>query len=131
MSATPTNHDIPLTATLAGSKVRISGNGARNLPRGSGAHRFNFTLADPTGLNVQFSHLDTEDNRSTCPPAAGENSLQIVGVTIGPRPGTASFTDNNNNQGPMDVSYQWNFTCDDPTKQVEPFDPTIKNGGSL
>lgn len=77
MSPPPTNHPIPLTATVTGSGVSINGNGAANLPRGSGAHRFNFTLADQTGLNVQFSSLDTEDNSSTCPPAPGENSLQI------------------------------------------------------
>ena len=125
-----TVHNIPLTATLAGSTVRINGNGARKLAQGSGAHRFNFTLDDQTGLNIQFSHLDSEDNRSTCPPASGDNSDQIVAVTIGPRPGTASFTDNNNNRGRMDVAYQWHFTCDDPNKQVEPFDPVIENGGN-
>lgn len=130
MSAPPTDHDIPLTATLAGSKVRINGNGARTLPRDSGAHRFNFTLTDHTSLNVEFSSLDSEDNCSTCPPASGENSRQIVGMTIGPRPRTASFTDNNSNKGAMDVGYQWNFTCGDPTKEVEPFDPIIKNGGT-
>jgi hypothetical protein len=126
-----TVHDIPLTASLAGSKVRITGNGARNLPQNSGGHRFKFTLTDQTGLNVQFSHLDSEDNQSACPPASGENSLQIVGVTIGPHAGTASFTDNNNNKGPMDVTYQWNFPCDHPTTQVEPFDPRIRNGGTV
>lgn len=126
-----TVQNIPLTATLTGSTVIIGGNGARNLSPGSGAHRFSFTLDDQTGLNVEFSHLDTEDNCSTCPPASGENSDQIVGVTIGPRPGTASFTDNNNNRGQMDVSYQWHFTCNDPTKQVDPFDPIIINGGSI
>jgi hypothetical protein len=124
-----TVHDIPLTASLAGSKVSIKGDGARDLPTGSGAHRFKFALTDQTGLNVQFSHLDSEDNSSSCPPASGENSRQIVGVTIGPHAGTASFTDNNNNQGEMFVSYQWNFTCDHPTVQVEPFDPMIRNGG--
>ena len=125
-----TIHDIPLRATLRGSRVRIDGNGAASLPTNSGAHRFDFTLDDQTGLNVQFASLDTQDNLSTCPPAPGQNSRQIVGVTVGPGPGTASFTDNNNNRGPMDVSYQWNFTCNDPTKQVEPFDPAIRNGGT-
>jgi len=129
MGATATDHDIPLTATLTGSTVKIDGNGAANLPKGSGAHRFRFTLNDQSGLNVRFSSLDTEDNRSTCPPASGENSGQIVGMNIGPNGDNASFTDNNNNQGRMDVSYQWNFICNDPTKRVDPFDPIIQNGG--
>ena len=126
-----TIHDIQIAATLSGSTVRINGNGARRLERGSGAHRFNFRLDDQTGLNVRFSHLDSEDNCSTCPPASGDNSNQIVGVRIGPGPGTASFIDNNNNRGRMDVAYQWHFGCDDPDRQVEPFDPIIENGGTL
>ena len=42
------------------------------------------------------------------------------------------FTDKNNNpaiNGEMNVSYQWNFTCDPPFS-VLPFDPIIKNGGN-
>lgn len=132
MNGRPTDHDIPLTATLNGSKVTISGNGGANLPRGSGAHRFNFTLDDQTQLNVRFSSLDAEDNSSKCPPAPGENSQQIVGVVIGSNGARASFTDNNNNNGsngPMDVSYQWNFTCDDSSKHPISYDPIIINGG--
>ena len=129
MGSSPPVHDIPLTATRTGNRVRISGNGGANLPKASGAHRFRFTVASPPGLIVDFSALDTEDNQSTCPPAPGENSTQIVGVTIGPQVGTASFTDNNNNSGPMDVCYQWHFTCNDPAVTVEPFDPIIRNGG--
>jgi len=122
-------HSVPLTATVSGNTVTISGNGSANLAKNSGAHRFNFSLTSPAGLTVQFDSLDTQDDCSTCPPASGENSKQIVGVQIGSN--TASFTDSNNNKdGPMDVSYQWNFTCDDPTLQVEPFDPIIKNGGT-
>jgi hypothetical protein len=123
-----TGHTVPLTATVAGNKIKISGNGGADLKQNSGAHRFDFTLASPPGVAVQFASLDTEDNCSTCPPASGENSKQIVGVQIGSN--TASFTDNNNNKVAMDVSYQWNFTCNDSRYQVEPFDPIIKNGGT-
>ena len=129
MSSSPTVHNIQLTANRTGNRVTISGNGGASLPKASGAHRFNFDLSDNTGLSVEFSSLDAEDNSSTCPPAPGENSQQIVGVTMGPQPRTASFTDNNNNSGPMDVSYQWNFTCNDPNVRVDPFDPIIRNGG--
>lgn len=121
--------NIQLTANRTGNRVTINGNGARNLPKGSGAHNFQFTLVDTTGLNVEFASLDTEDNSSTCPPAPGQNSGQIVGVTMGPQPRSASFTDNNNNRDPMDVTYQWNFTCDDSAVRVDPFDPVIRNGG--
>lgn len=130
MGASVRNHDIPLTATLTGSKVTIEGDGDLTLKKGAPAHRFRFTLNDETKLNVEFASLDREDNCSTCPPESGDNSDQIVAVTIGPHPGTAAFTDNNNNKGLMYISYQWNFTCDDPTKEVEPFDPVIINGGT-
>jgi hypothetical protein len=124
-----TPHSVPLVATLVGKTIKVSGNGAANLPANSGSHRFNFTLTSPPGVAVQFQSLDSEDNCSTCPPASGENSTQIVAVNIGSD--TAAFTDNNNNQGgPMDVSYQWNFSCDDRALTVEPFDPIITNGGT-
>ena len=124
-----TDHNVPLTATIVGNKVRISGDGEADLKPNSGGHRFKFTISSPPRLSVEFASLDSEDNCSTCPPAAGENSTQIVAVKIGSD--TAWFTDNNNNSnGPMDVSYQWNFTCDDPKLTVEPFDPIIKNGGT-
>lgn len=129
MSSSPTDHDIDLIANRTGNTVTITGDGGANLPKGSGAHRFRFTLTDSTGLNVDFSSLDTEDNCSTCPPASGENSAQIVAVTIGPQPRKAAFTDNNNNSAPMDISYQWHFTCNNPAVQVQPFDPIIRNGG--
>jgi hypothetical protein len=126
-----TDRTVPLTARVVGKKIQIDGNGSANLEKDSGAHRFNFTLAGPAGVTVQFASIDTQDDCSTCPPAAGKNSQQIVGVNIGKDGDTAAFTDNNNNKGgPMDVSYQWNFTCSDPTMQVEPFDPIIKNGGT-
>lgn len=134
-TGTITDHDVLITATRAGDRVRINGyGGSGNLAVDSGAHRFNFTLQDNTGLNVCFSSLDTEDNCSTCPPSSGENSQQIVGVAMNNNrnPRTASFTDNNNNNanaGPLDVCYQWNFNCDDPNVKVDSFDPIIRNGG--
>lgn len=125
------DHDVALTATIKGSKIQISGNGGADLKKDSGAHRFNFTLTPPQGVDVQFSSLDTEDRCSTCPPSSGDNSRQIVGSQIAPDGHSASFTDNNNNKdGPMDVAYQWNFTCSNPNLQVEPFDPIIRNGGT-
>lgn len=123
------DRDVILTANRAGNTVTVTGPGDADLPKASGAHRFRFTLNDTTGLNVEFSGLDTEDNKSTCPPASGQNSGQIVGVTMGPQPRTAAFTDNNNNRDPMDVAYQWHFTCNNPAVTVEPYDPIIRNGG--
>ena len=125
-----TPHTIQLTATIVGSEIVVSGNGAANLPANSGAHRFDFSLTSPDGVTVRFASLDTQDNCSTCPPASGENSKQIVAVQIGPNGDTAGFTDNNSNQQAMDVSYQWNFSCSDPSLRVQPFDPIIKNGGT-
>jgi len=123
-------HTILLTATIVGTEIVVSGAGGANLPVNSGAHRFDFSLTSPDGVTVRFESLDTQDNCSTCPPASGENSKQIVAVHIGPNGDTAGFTDNNSNQQAMDVSYQWNFTCSDPSLQVQPFDPIIRNGGT-
>ena len=80
-----TSHSVPLVATLVGKTIKISGNGGASLPKNSGAHHFDFTLASPAGLTVEFKSLDTQDDCSTCPPASGENSKQIVGVKIGTR----------------------------------------------
>lgn len=133
------NHDIVLSADRSGNIITITcigGNPGPSLKRGSPAHRFRFTLQDNTGLNVKFASLDTEDNCPNCPPPGGDNSTQIVGVQMHnnpPPPRNAAFTDNNNNdsaKGPMDVCYQWNFTCDDATVTVKPFDPIIRNGGT-
>lgn len=133
MSGTPPQHDIEMEANRGkDNEVSVTGNGEANLPRGSGQHRFKFALIDNTGLNVRFASLDTEDNSTSCPPSPGENSEQICGVTMnnnGNPNKTAGFTDRNNNQGQMNVSYQWNFTCDDPSVTVKPFDPIIINGG--
>ena len=51
-------------------------------------------------------------------------------MKIGKDGDTASFTNNNNNKDPMDVAYQWKFTCSDPELEVQPFDPIINNGGT-
>lgn len=121
---------IELVANIVGGNVVISvasGNASPNLPAKSGQHRFNFNLTDNTGLGITFLSLDAQDNCSTCPPNPGENSQQIVGVTINGN--SAAFTDNNS--GPaQDVSYQWNFTCNDRTWLPISFDPIIRNGGS-
>ncbi|MGI8704407.1 MAG: hypothetical protein ACR2JJ_01160 [Sphingomicrobium sp.] len=127
-------HDVQLTATKNGNTVNISGPGGANLPPCSGAHHFNFILDDPTGLEVRFEALDTADSCSTCPPPAGQNSQQIVGYRRRNHetPKKASFTDNNNNRaadGPMDVSYQLNFSCNNSAVTVLPYDPIIINGG--
>jgi hypothetical protein len=133
-------HSITLTTTVSGTTISISapaGNGGTSLPVDQAATRFNFTLQDSSGQNVQFSSLDTADGITTCPPTgSGNKSGQIVGITMNNnnnnhQPNTAGFTDNNNNpatNGPLDVSYQWNFTCNSGYT-VQPFDPIISNGG--
>ena len=124
-----------LTANRSGNTVTVTGPSSFNLPVDTGATRFNFTLTDNTGgLDVKFQSLDREDNCSTCPPASGDNSRQIGGVAMNNNqtPKKAAFTDNNNNNakdGPLDVCFQWNFTCNDPNVTVEPYDPIITNGG--
>jgi hypothetical protein len=127
--ANVTDHTNQLAANIQqGNAVIsvISGNAAPSLGNGSGQHRFNFALTDNTGLGVAFSSLDAKDNWSTCPPPSGDNSQQIVGVSMN---GTsAAFTDNNRG-GAMDVAYQWNFTCNDSSYLPITFDPIIRNGG--
>lgn len=125
--------DITLTATVRDSAISVSGNGSANIPVNQGATRFNFTLIDNTGFNVQFASLDTADNSTACPPPPGENSRQISGVTMhnNQTPPTASFTDNNSNNaasGPLSISYAWNFSCD-AGMTVGQYDPIITNGG--
>jgi hypothetical protein len=126
--------NLALTADLdEKGKVVISGDrSTKELGKGDPPCPFNFTLTDNTNLNVKFLSLDTEDDWSQCPPPGGENSKQIVGIHIhnDKTPKTAKFTDNNGNKGAMDVCYQWNFTCDDPSKLPITFDPIIKNGGT-
>jgi hypothetical protein len=122
-----TDRSIQLTATLSNGQVVISGNGGANLPARSGSHRFLFSLNDQTGLGVAFSSLDAADNCNTCPPPSGMNSQQLQAVNIN---GTsAAFTDSNSG-GAMQISYQWNFSCNDPSKLPIKYDPIINNGGS-
>ena len=121
---------IPLTTRVDGNTITILGDGSKTVPKGQAATHFMFTLTDTSGGEVQFASLDAADNSSSCPPPRGINSSQIVGVTMNnnaPQK-TAQFTDNNSNQGQMNISYQWNFTCS-PTFNVLPFDPIISNGG--
>jgi len=125
--AAVTDHSIQLIATLSGNKVSVTGAGGASLPPRSGEHKFSFTLVDQTNLSVAFLSLDAADNSTACPPPSGQNSQQIHGVHIN---GTsASFTDSNSG-GAMPVSYQWNFTCSDPSKLPITYDPIINNGGS-
>ena len=130
------SHTVALSTSVDGNRIAIIGNGGWTVPVGQAATRFNFTLTDTSGANVHFAGLDAADNMTTCPPpGSGNMSGQIVGVTTnnnGPNK-TAGFTDNNSNpstNGPMNVSYQWNFSCD-PSHTVQPFDPIISNGGRV
>jgi hypothetical protein len=136
MSGSGNKIDIALTAELRGSAVLISGPpGPFSVGKDTGACGFDFTLTDNTGANVKFDSLDTADNIAGCPPTgSGDQSTQIGGVAKNNNvsPKKAGFTDNNNNDaknGSMNVSFQWNFTCDDASKSVQPYDPIIANGG--
>ena len=132
----PRTRSIQLTATLVGGRVQITGAGDADLPKGSSDHRFEFELDDQTGLNVRFKKvndgmLDVKDNSQACPPPAGMDTTQIVGVAR-MSDVRAGFTDKNDNKdGPMPVSYQLNFECDDPSKHPISFDPIIINGGAF
>lgn len=125
---------IQLTATLVGGRIQITGAGDADLPKGSSQQRFEFELDDQTGLNVRFKEvnngmLDVEDNSQACPPSSGMNTTQIVGVTR-MSDTRAGFTDKNDNKnGPMPISYQLNFECDNPSKHPIRYDPIIINGG--
>jgi len=123
---------IPLTTSVHGNRISINGSGNASLPQNQGATVFNFTLNDTTGGQVRFSSLDAQDNSTSCPPVgSGNQSSQIVGVVIAQDGQSARFTDNNSNlasNGPLNVSYQWEFTCS-ATFTVGTFDPVISNGG--
>lgn len=129
-------HDIQLTARTDKSGVSIEGEGDARLPRRSGAHRFHFILTDLTDpkLNVRFKRIDqgmlyVKDDVEVCPVPAGQDTTQIVGVTRSGDGMEASFTNRNSNEKlDMPVSYQLNFTCDDPAEDPA-FDPIIINGG--
>lgn len=127
-------HDIALSTSLNGNVISILGNGNATIPLNHPATHFRFTLTDTSPGNVRFASLDTADGLSTCPPSgSGNRSSQVVGVTTNNHGSakSAQFTSNNSNpasKGPLQVSYQWNFTCDAPYT-VEPFDPIITNTG--
>ena len=124
-------HTVALSTSVSGNTITINGAGSFSIPVGQAATHCKFTLTDTSGANVQFDSLDAADNITTCPtPGSGNGSGQIIGITKenNASPKKAQFTDNNNNQAPMNVSYQWNFSCDAPYT-VEPFDPIISNGG--
>lgn len=131
-------NDVTLTTSVNGTTISITGDGDYTCKQNQAATHFNFTLQDTSGGNVKFASLDTCDNIDTCPPTgSGNQSSQITGISMhnnsnNNQPNTAAFTDKNNNpavNGEMNVSYQWNFTCDPPFT-VLPFDPIIKNGGN-
>ena len=127
--------DVPLTATLSGKNIKISGPTSFPLLNvNSGAWHFGFTLDDQTNKGVRFTTLDAIDGAKVCPASGtGNQSKLIVGDQVEPNdPTQARFTDNNNNDaklGVVDVSFQWNFTCDDQSIKVEPYDPVVPNGG--
>lgn len=131
-------HDIVLIAEIdpPGSS-QIAVKAKTQLPRGSRGHRFKFVLDDQTGQNVRFDALTSADDCSTCPPITTNPNTQIYDVSTdnNPRPGqprTAEFWNRNDQTRPrpMDVAYQWTFTCD-AGFTVEPFDPIISNGGRV
>jgi hypothetical protein len=103
-----------------------------DLPPRSDEHEFKFRLDDQTGKNVRFAGLTSADDCSTCPPDTTKPNTQIHDMHIHNSPGQsrADFKNRNNNPQPMDVSYQWTFTCD-PGFTVDPFDPIISNGGRV
>ena len=128
------SHNIRLTASMNGTnKISISGSGGRTLGRGSGAHIFKFELDDQTAHNVEFASLTAADDCSTCPPDTSNPNTQIDQVRIenSSSPRRARFRDKNDNKPAMDVSYEWHFTCDDPSITVSSFDPIISNGGRV
>lgn len=129
-------HDITLVAELNPTNPKeILVTGKTELPKGSGGHHFKFTLDDRTAERVQFASLTSADDCSTCPPDTTKPHDQIYDDAThnNDSPRWATFKNKNNNKKPksvpMDVSYQWEFTCDDPTIAVLPFDPILKNGG--
>ena len=126
--------NIDLTAILnSQGQVEIQGAGGARLPRGSGAHMFNFQLADNTGLGVTFRTpeeglLTAEDNANSCPPSS--NSSSQIDRVARPNPMFAQFRDKNDNEPEdMPVSYLLRFNCAGDPNQSPTFDPIIINGG--
>ncbi|MCH8614516.1 hypothetical protein LZ016_00125 [Sphingomonas sp. SM33] len=128
-------HTITLTAKqISANVIQVTGNGKRKLPGGSGEHRFKFKLDDETTTKcVLFKSMVSADC-STCPPDLKQGNTQIYGWSMNNNPTRgkyrrAQFMDRNDNDDPMDVSYQLEFTCVDKSIKVLPFDPVITNGG--
>lgn len=127
--------DVALTAKLNGKKIDISGpTSFQMLGIDTGAWHFDFTLDDQTSKSVRFTTLDAMDGSKACPASGtGNQSRLIVGDHVEPNdPKQAHFTDNNNNKakdGVVDVSFQWNFACNDPAITVGTYDPVVPNGG--
>lgn len=123
---------IYLVARLVDGKVEIRRE--ERLSKGAPQHRFEFELDDQTGLNVRFralsnGMLDVKDNSLDCPPPPGMSTNQIVGVSRMDDK-RAGFSDKNDNRnGPMPVSYQLNFECNDSSMHPIAYDPIIINGG--
>jgi hypothetical protein len=125
-------HHITLVAEVdQANPNRINVSAKTHLPPRSGEHEFRFKLDDNTSKNVRFAALTSADC-STCPPVTTNPNTQIHDVQIHNTPGQthAEFKNRNDNPRPIDVSYQWEFTCDAPAT-VNPFDPIISNGGRV
>lgn len=121
-----------LTAeTDADGNVQINGDKSKKrLEKGDPPTEFRFKLQNKTKpkQNVQFSGLDSQDS-APCPPEPGLNSTQIPANRVIVGDTTASFTNLNSNNTPLEVSYQWKFRCADG--QQPTFDPIIENGGRI
>jgi hypothetical protein len=130
-------HDIILTAEFDTANPNLIIVRPKTLLRPGNRGHFKFELDDQTGKNVSFGTLTSADDCSTCPPDTTKPNTQIYDVRrdnnpSAGKPRTAEFKNRNNNTRPrpMDVSYQWEFTCD-PGPTVRPFDPIIANGGRM
>ena len=125
------SHRIRLTAEIDAANV-ITLTPKIRLRRKSGGHHFKFVLDDRSGKNVQFAALTHEDNCSTFSPAPKNPGSQIYDEDThnNDSPRWAEFKNKNNNTRPMNVSYQWEFTCDSGAT-VLPYDPIISNGGRV
>lgn len=130
-------HDIVLIAEIDPHNAnQIVVRSKIHLPPGN-RHNFKFELDDRTGKTVKFDTLTAADDCSTCPPDPAKPNTQLVIDRIDNNPPhgrrrTADVTNLNNQTRPrpMDVSYQWTFTCDHGFT-VAPFDPIISNGGRV
>jgi hypothetical protein len=126
-------HDIVLVADFdPPGSTQIAVRAKTPLSRGSKGHRFKFELEDRTNKDVMFDKLTAADDCSTCPPNGSSDQIYGDQTHNGDSPRWAEFWNKNNQPRPrpMDVSYQWTFTCADGFT-VLPFDPIISNGGRV